>query len=220
MASDVEDRDVEKIFEKSIEKKFKETVEDVFRKDIWEDKELLNKYNKVIEKREENLKNGKKAEDGCGEYGDDPTTIELMLYIRKLMREEKLIPDVPLKICIQSESLRIDKLKDFVMFDVKTIGWLTKEYKKRFHKSYESEPESHMREHLDDGWDYSEYLEKNPSKADIEWFFKFNKKISHLYYNELDHYLTYLVGAIRRNITSDGIKQGKNIKEDLKRMSE
>ena len=56
MASDVEDRDVEKIFEKSIEKKFKETVEDVFRKDIWEDKELLNKYNKVIEKREENLK--------------------------------------------------------------------------------------------------------------------------------------------------------------------
>ena len=204
---------VEEIFKKSIEKKFKKTIEDVFRKDIWEDKELLNKYKKVIEKREKN-------KDDCGEYGDDPTTIELMLYIRKLMREEKLIPDVPLEICIQSKSLKIKDLKKFVMFDVKAIGWLTKEYEKRFDKSYESEPESHMREYLDDGWDYSEYLKKNPSKADIEWFFKFNKKISHLYYNELDHYLTYLVYVIRTNKPSDLIQKGKNIKEDLKRMSE
>ena len=77
-----------------------------------------------------------------------------------------------------------------------------------------------MREYLVDGWDYSEYLKKNPSKTDIEWFFKLNKKVYHLYYNELDHYLTYLVGAIRRGKSRDGIKQGKNIKEDLKRMPE
>jgi len=201
----------------SVEEKFKETIEIVF-EDRWKDIEPL--YNKVIEKREENLKNGKKAEDGCGKYGDDPTTIELMLYVRKLMREKNLIPDVPLKICIQSKFLTIDNLKKFFKCDVKTIGWLTKEYEKRFHKSYESEPESHMWDYLVDGWDYSEYLEKNPSKADIEWFFKINKKISHLYYNELDHYLTFLVGAIRRNITSDRSRDGVHIKEDLKRMPE
>ena len=201
----------------SVEEKFKETIEIVF-EDRWKDIELL--YNKVIEKREENLKNGKKAEDGCGKYGDDPTTIELMLYVRKLMREKNLIPDVPLEICIQSKFLTIDNLKKFFKCDVKTIGWLTKEYEKRFHKSYESEPESHMWDYLVDGWDYSEYLEKNPSKADIEWFFKINKKISHLYYNELDHYLTFLVGAIRRNITSDRSRDGVHIKEDLKRMPE
>lgn len=201
----------------SVEEKFKETIEIVF-EDRWKDIEPL--YNKVIEKREENLKNGKKAEDGCGKYGDDPTTIELMLYVRKLMREKNLIPDVPLEICIQSKFLTIDNLKKFFKCDVKTIGWLTKEYEKRFHKSYESEPESHMWDYLVDGWDYSEYLEKNPSKADIEWFFKINKKISHLYYNELDHYLTFLVGAIRRNITSDRSRDGVHIKEDLKRMPE
>ena len=87
-----------------------------------------------------------------------------------------------------------------------------------------------MREYLVDGWDYSEYLKKNPSKTDIEWFIKLNKKVYHLYYNELDHYLTYLVGAIlvgakRRyktkiNYTPDRIRQGDHIKEDLKRMSE
>ncbi len=191
----------------SVEEKFRETIEKVFEEDRWEGIEPL--YNKVIEKRKE-------AKDDCGEYGDDPTTIELMLYIRKLMREEKLIPDVPLEICIQSKSLKIKDLKKFVMFDVKAIGWLTKEYEKRFDKSYESEPESHMREYLDDGWDYSEYLKKNPSKADIEWFFKFNKKISHLYYNELDHYLTYLVGAIRRGMPYDKSWWGVHIKEDLK----
>ena len=220
MASSVEES-VEEIFEKTIKK--------VFGKKIWDEEKFKRLYDNVIKKRNEILNNGK-AEDGCGTYGDNPTTIELMLYVRKLMREEKLIPDVPLEICIQSKFLTIDNLKKFFKCDVKTIGWLTKEYEKRFHKSYESEPESHMWDYLVDGWDYSEYLEKNPSKADIEWFFKLNKKISHLYYNELDHYLTYLVGAIlvgakrryktKKNNTPDKSRWGDHIKEDLKRMSE
>ena len=150
--------------EESVEEIFEKTIKIAFGKDSWKDKELLNKYNKVIKKRDEILNNGK-AEDGCGEFGDNPTTIELMLYVRKLMREEKLIPDVPLEICIQSKSLPINKLKKFVMFDFKTIGWLTEEYEKRFPESYKSEPESHMREYLDDGWDYSEYLKKKSFKS-------------------------------------------------------
>jgi len=196
---------------KPIENKFIETIEKVFEEDRWDDIKTL--LNKVREKRE-------KAEDGCGKYGDDSTTIELMLYIRKLMREEKLIPSVPLENYIQSQPLTIENLKKFVVLDGKTRSWLTARYKKEYPISYDSEPESHSWDYFDDGWDYSEYLEKNPSKADIEWFFKLNKKISHLYYNELDHYLTYLVGAIRRGKSCDGIKQGKNIKEDLKRMPE
>lgn len=105
MASDVEDRDVEKIFEKTIKK--------VFGKKIWDEEKFKRLYDNVIKKRNEILNNGK-AEDGCGTYGDNPTTIELMLYVRKLMREEKLIPDVPLEICIQSKFLTIDNLKKFL----------------------------------------------------------------------------------------------------------
>lgn len=211
--------------EESVEEIFEKTIKIAFGKDSWKDKELLNKYNKVIKKRNEFLNNGK-AEDDCGEFGDDPTTIELMLYVRKLMREEKLIPDVSLKICIQSESLTIDNLKKFVVLDSKTRSWLTTEYKERFPISYYSEPESHIWDYGDDGWDYSEYQKENSLDADIEWLFPFKdrigrtKRIGHIYYNELDHYLTYLVGAIRKNKTSDRIRQGDHIKEDLKRMSE
>ena len=211
MASSVEES-VEEIFEKTIKK--------VFGKKIWDEEKFKRLYDNVIKKREENLKNGKKAEDGCGRYGDDPTTIELMLYIRKLMREEKLIPDVSLKICIQSESLTIDNLKKFVVLDSKTRSWLTTEYKERFPISYYSEPESHIFDYGDDGWDYSEYQKENSLDADIEWIIKIKNKFSHIYYNELDHYLTYLVGAIRRGIPYDKSGQGDHIKEDLKRMSE
>lgn len=213
-----------------VEKKFKETIEIVFGPDSWKDKELLNKYNKVIKKRDEILNNGK-AEDGYGGYGGNPTTIELMLYVRKLMREKKLIPDVPLKFYIQSESVTIENFKNFIVHDGKNRSWLTKEYEKRFDESYKSEPESHFGPHnlepesqkwdyLDDGWDYSKYQKENSLDADIEWLFESKDGLYHLYYNELDHYLTYLVGAILRGKSCDGIKQGKNIKEDLKRMPE
>lgn len=160
----------------SVEEKFKETIIKVFGKKIWDEEKFKGLYDNVIKKRDEILNNGK-AEDGCGEFGDNPTTIELMLYVRKLMREEKLIPDVPLEICIQSKSLPINKLKKFVMFDFRTIGWLTEEYEKRFPKSYKSEPESHMREYLDDGWDYSEYLKKILQKLISNGFLSLIKKL-------------------------------------------
>lgn len=215
MDSNVEDinSDVEKNFKKPIENKFEETIKEIFGEDGWNDVERL--YNKVIEKREE-------SEDDCGEYGDDPTTIELMLHIRKMMRENKLIPSVPLKICIQSESLTIENLKKFVVLDGKTRSWLTTEYKERFPISYYSEPESHIWDYFDDGWDYSKYQKENSLDsldADIEWLFEFKNRPVHIYYNELDHYLTHLVGAIRKNKKNDRIKQGAHIKEDLNNIS-
>ena len=56
---------------------FKKTIERVFGKDCLKDIEPL--YNKVIENRDNNVK--------CGRYGDDPATIELILYLRHKMRE-------------------------------------------------------------------------------------------------------------------------------------
>lgn len=199
----------------SVERKFKETIEIVFGKDSWKDKELLNKYNKVIEKRDEILNNGK-AEDGYGEYGGNPTTIELMLYVRKLMREKKLIPDVPLKFYIQSESVTIENFKNFIVHDGKNRSWLTTEYEKRFRESYDSEPESHSTEYFENGWDYSKYQKENSLDVDIEWLFEYKGKLDHIYYNELDHYLTYLVGAILRGKSRDGSTDGVHIKGDLK----
>ena len=198
---------------KPIENKFIETIEKVFEEDRWDDIKTL--LNKVREKRG-------KAEDGCGKYGDDSTTIELMLYIRKLMREEKLIPSVPLENYIQSQPLTIENLKKFVVLDGKTRSWLTARYKKEYPISYDSEPESHSWDYFDDGWDYSKYLEENSLNADTEWFFEFKDRfdhkvrLSHIYYNELDHYLTYLVYAIRTNKICDRSKKGVNIKKDLK----
>lgn len=205
----------------SVEEIFEKTIKKVFGKKIWDEEKFKRLYDNVIEKREEN-------KDDCGQYGDDSTTIELMLYIRKLMREEKLIPDVPLKFYIQSEPVTEENFKKFIVRDGKTRSWLTKEYEKRFDKSYKSEPESHIGDHLDDKWDYlddgwyrySEYQKENSLDTDIEWIIKINNKFSHIYYNELDHYLTYLVRAIRKNNKCDSIRQGKNIKEDLKRMPE
>ena len=43
-------------------------------------KEIEPLYKKVIENRDNNVK--------CGRYGDDPATIELILYLRKIMRQK------------------------------------------------------------------------------------------------------------------------------------
>lgn len=211
--------------ESSVEEKFKETIIKVFGKEIWDEEKFKRLYDNVIKKRDEILNNGK-AEDGYGKFGGNPTTIELMLYVRKLMREEKLIPDVPLKFYIQSEPVTIketiNNFNNFIENDGKNKSWLTKEYKKRFPKSYGSEPESHLSEYDIDGWNYSEYQKRNPLDADIEWLFKYRAKIGHIYYNELDHYLTYLAGAILENAinkkknASDGSWRGIHIKGDLK----
>lgn len=197
--------------ESEAEKNFKETIVKVFGEDGWNGVETL--YNKVIEKREE-------FKDDCGKYGDDPTTIELMLHIRKMMRENKLIPSVPLTKYIQSQPLTIEDFKNFIEHDGINRSWLTKEYEKRFPESYKSEPESHHEEYDIDGWDYSKYQKINLLDEDIEWLFRGKAKIIHIYYNELDHYLTYLAGAIRTKINAnDCIHQGDHIKIDLGKIS-
>ena len=50
----------------------------------------------------------------------------------------------------------------------------------------------------------------------LNGFFEYKGKLDHIYYNELDHYLTYLVGAILRGKSRDGSTDGVHIKGDLK----
>ena len=70
-----------------------------------------------------------------------------------------------------------------------------------------------------DGWKYFEYLNQNNQNYDydIEWFCVGKNVVGHIYYNELDHYLTYLLGAIRRG-NPERIRQGENIKKDLEKI--
>ena len=183
---------------------FEKTIERVFGKDCLKDIEPL--YNKVIENRDNNVK--------CGRYGDDPATIELILYLRKIMRQKKLVPTKKL---LKGKSLTYDNYLEFIENDGKVRSWLTEEYQERFPCSYESEPESHINDYKDDGWKYSEYLNQNNQNYDydIEWFYVGKNVVGHIYYNELDHYLTYLLGAIRKGYPNVRISQGKNIQKDL-----
>jgi len=192
--------------EKKVEKKFKGYIEKIFGKDCLKEIEPL--YKKVIENRDNNVK--------CGEFGDDPATIELILYLRHKMRQNKLISSEPISNYLKAKPITIENFKKFLEKDGKDRSWLTKEYRNRFPYSYESEPESHKKPYTDDGWNYFEYLNQNNQNYDydIEWFYVEKNVVGHIYYNELDHYLTYLLGAIRRG-KSERIREGKNIKKDL-----
>lgn len=178
-------------------------------------KEIEPLYKKVIENRDNNVK--------CGTYGDDPATIELILYLRHKMRENKLISSEPISNYLKAIPKTMDDCKEllenFLENDGKVRSWLTEEYKKRFPYSYESEPKSHIDDYKEDGWNYLEYLNQNNHNYDydIEWFCVEKNVVGHIYYNELDHYLTYLLGAIRRGMP-EKIKQGKNIKKDLEKI--
>ncbi|WP_049493747.1 MULTISPECIES: hypothetical protein [Streptococcus] len=192
--------------EKKVEKVFKGYIEKIFGKDCLKEIEPL--YKKVIENRDNNVK--------FGEFGDDLATIELILYLRKIMRQKKLVPTEKL---LKGKSLTYDNYLEFIENDGKVRSWLTEEYKKRFPYSYESEPKSHIDDYKEDGWNYLEYLNQNNQNYDydIEWFYVEKNEVGHIYYNELDHYLTYLLGAIRRG-KADRIRQGENIKKDLEKI--
>ena len=179
----------------TLKEAFENTIRSVFSDEIWEGENLQKKYKKVL-----------KGNGDCGKFGDDSSTIDLMLYIRNLMRINNLVPN-----------LRMDNtnIEEFINKKIREKdNWLTKEYKESFPKSYNSEPNSHLNGDYDvDGWNY-----ENAGIIDwgIEWIGDYKGyKNTHYYYNELDHYLTYLVGAIRRGKLNDCIHQGHMIKKDI-----
>ena len=129
--------------------------------------------------------------DGLPPYGGDRCAIKLMLYLREQMRKCGLAPKEPLK---QGE-------KKFYQFRTECLG-NTVGFKYRFPETwaYDCVPEKPNDGYTEDGWNYQIVAQDVDQGA--EWLEKFQTKdrgviLTHFYYNELDHYLTHLVGVIR-----------------------
>ncbi len=148
------------------------------------------------------------------ENGCDENAIRLMLALREKMREMGLAPKC---------HLHENEWKDLESFYKKRTNLLAESYKyveklKRTYK-FEHNIMPVNAHYTDDGWDYG-----NKSYDEIEWIFPVGRgkqKHTHFYYNELDHYLTYLVGRIRGKKSADdcsrecGLKVLKSEIEDL-----
>ena len=131
--------------------------------------------------------------DGLPPYGGDQCAIELMLYLREQMRKCGLAPKEPLK---QGE-------KEFCRFRTKCLG-NTAAFKYRFPETwaYDCEERNPNRGYKEDGWDYqivgiSIEPDQDREQKETEWLDTKDGILTHCYYNELDHYLTHLVGVIR-----------------------
>ena len=135
-------------------------------------------------------------------YGCDKSTIELMLFIRRKLMDKELVPKTDIGSATLNNKLKnIDKGK-----------WMTAKYKKMFNIADEEITSRLNDEYNVDGWNYAgiENLDNN------DWIIKTRRgKLTHLYYNQLDHYLTYLVGRIKVGQKKDCIRKGCNIKSAL-----
>ena len=123
-------------------------------------------------------------------YGGDAPAIALMLAIREKMREKGLAP---------REKMELDKKDTLERLLRRRTELLRKNetFRELFGKTwkYDLEIMNPNDGYEFDGWDY-QGIDLKPE----EWVVKLGRrKPSHLYYNELDHYLSYLVGAIRQN---------------------
>lgn len=135
---------------------------------------------------------------GKGEYnefGGDSLSIALMLPIRAAMRQKGLAP---------VELPNFSNLERFYESRTELLKQ-TLQFQCTFPKTWEFDCEIKCpnRGYAVDGWDYEneeaiEFMSEEGKAS--EWIFRdsVSGKLTHYYYNELDHYLTYLVGAIRR----------------------
>jgi len=177
-----------------LEDAFEFTIKHVFGEEVLGSEDLRKRYTKI-----------QGSKETYGKYGDD-AAIDLMLYLRKLMRDRNLVPNI-----------RMDEnMEEFINKNIRgKDNWLTEEYKNRFPQSYDSEPDSHFDGDYDvDGWNYEN---ADITDRETEWIGDYKKyKNTHYYYNQLDHYLTYLVDRIRSGKTkNDSIRKGHIIKKDI-----
>lgn len=132
-------------------------------------------------------------------YGGDAPAIALMLAIREKMREKGLAPREKMELDEKDTLERLLRRRTELLRKNET-------FRELFSKTWKYDLEiMDPNDGYDfDGWDY-QGIDLKPE----EWVVKLGRsKPSHLYYNELDHYLTYLVGAIRQNHeASDGSRE-------------
>ncbi len=164
---------------------FKNAMKKILGKELEEDEEINRLYSEVIEAN----KKGK----CCGKFGDDESTILLMTELRKRMREQEFAPNCILQ-NMDWEKKEVNE--DFYRKRTELVRE-TEKYKELFPKTYNYECETMPinTSYISDGWNYVKKDYPNE-----EWNFPVGKKqimYTHFYYNELDHYLTYLIRVIR-----------------------
>lgn len=167
--------------------RFHHAIQVAFGDSLGEEKTFCDLYASVLESPDQS--------NSPPPYGGDKCAIELMRYLREQMRKCGLAPTEPLK---QGKSgfyrFRTELLRN-------TVG-----FRDRFPETWKFDCEIRKRNsgYTEDGWDYriaglSIKPEEDRETKETEWL-DLDKKgaiLTHFYYNELDHYLTNLVGRIR-----------------------
>lgn len=80
-------------------------------------------------------------------------------------------------------------------------------FKKQFPLTYNYDLTKLNDSYVVDGWDYANFEELDNNAWLITKGRGKNRIVTHRYYNELDHYLTYLIGAIRTGKETDSSKE-------------
>ena len=123
-------------------------------------------------------------------YGGDAPAIALMRVIREKMRVKGLAPRAEIKLDKKNTLENLLRTRTELLEKNETFRQL-------FGKTWRYDVEIM---NPNDGYDFDGWNYQGIALKPEEWVVKLGKrKPSHLYYNELDHYLTYLVGAIRQN---------------------
>ena len=149
-------------------------------------------------------------------YGSCKSTVNFMLFVREQLKKQQLLPRIPrnTKLVLKdSTSFRQGLLKEGDCIEYRHEFWMF------FPLSARYELERPNSSYDFDFWDYSTINNTDDEENWIafaeEKYSKETRERSHYYYNELDHYITYLVGAIK-----SGIVEEKNISEILDKHSE
>lgn len=176
---------------------FKETIKVIFNETEGSEwyKEFEKKFNKIKDEDDEII----------GKHGCSIGAMELMFFIRKRMRDEGLAPNI----ILDNNGLEKNS-KEHYNFIINSIEECSPKFIEKFPYTYNTDIHKKracfMKEKYDvsynlsydyDEWNYENIINQNPERI------KFNSedwitKEGHLYYNELDHYLTYYVGLIKQ----------------------
>lgn len=158
-------------------KEFEEAIKKVFGEEFLKDVNENEEYKIIKESNEFNKEN----------FGDCDEARKLMMYIRKEMISKELAPSG-----VDISKLGSDEHhKEVVLEGMKK----SKRFLDLFKNVYDCDKDKKELKYCVDGWNYyNDCKDYSDDEIANMWIKKNNYK--HYYYNELDHYLTYLVSKI------------------------